>query len=283
MKRWRAPLALLALLTVAGCSVIGLVYDNADRLALSAVDGWFDLDRAQGKRFRERFRERMAEHRRDELPRYTAFLRELRRSIDGKPTADQVDAQLLRSRDLVELGIRRTLPLMADTLAELTPQQVEHLAGEIAEANEDYAEELAEGTPAERTKDGQKELIKQIERWTGRLDEPQRARLRAFAASIPDESQNWFDHRQQRQRALLEMLRSRAPRAAYISFAEEWWLGRSHLDPQLADRLERNRRATATAFAELTVSLTPKQRARAVARIDDIIEALDELHAAGAK
>lgn len=283
MTRWRLPLALLALLALAGCSVIGMVYNNADRLVLAYVDDWFDLDRAQGKRFRERFRERMVEHRRDELPRYTAYLRELRRTVGGAPSADEVDALLLGSRDLVELGIRRTLPVMADTLAELTPQQVEYLANEIAEANEDYAEELADDTPAERLEDRQEELVDELEDWTGRLDEAQRARLRRFAAEIPDDSQTWFEHRQQRQRGLLELLRSRAPSAAYIAYAEEWWLGRSHLDPQLAARLERNRRATAATFAELITSLTPKQRKHAVARFDDLIEVLDGLHAAGTK
>ena len=278
--RWRARLALFAVLTLSACSVLSVAYDNADRLALVWADDWFDLDRPQGQRFRERVRERMAVHRRDELPRYAAFLREVRGAVGGAPSAAELDALFIASRGLVELGIRRSLTLMADTLVELSPEQVEHLAEEIAESNADYAEELAEATPTERLREREKELIKELERWTGRLDEAQRARLRELAARIPDGAAAWFDHRRQRQRGLLELLRARAPREAYAAYVEEWWLGDRQLDPQMQEQFAHNRRISAEAFAGLIATLTPKQRARVVARIDDLIEDLDELHAA---
>jgi hypothetical protein len=280
--RRRGWLALCAIALLAGCSVLSIAYDNADRIALAYADDLFDLDHAQGKRFRERVRARMVQHRNDELPRYTGYLRQLRGMVGGKPSADEVDAVLLASRELIELGIRRSLPLMADTLVELTPQQVEHLAEEIADANEDYAEELAEDTPAERQHEREKELIKEIERWTGTLAEPQRGRLRALAAAVPDGSHTWFEHRQLRQRGLLALLRARAARDAYFAYVEEWWLGDRHLDPALLQQLARNRRLTAEALTDLVATLTPKQRARVVARLDDLIEDLDGLHAAGA-
>lgn len=286
MKRAKLVVALLALALLPGCSVIRIAYDNADRLALSVVDGWFDLDHAQGKRFRERMRERMVLHRSDELPRYTVFLRQLRAALGGAPTPDEIEALFKGSRELIELGVRRSLPLMADTLVELSPKQVEHLAHEIAEANEETLEELQdleEDSPQERQGDREEELIELIEDWTGRLAEPQRARLRALVAAVPDGSRQWFEHSQVRQRELLSRLRSRAGRDELIAFAEEWWLGDKHRDAQLMQQLERNRRITAEAMAGLIGSLTPKQRAHATGEIDDIIEDLDALHAAGAK
>jgi hypothetical protein len=277
--RRRIAIAALAVLALGGCSIISFVYDHADRFALSYIDGWFDLDSAQGKRFRERFRERMVLHRKDELPRYSAFLRELRAKVAGAPTAAELDAMFRGSREIIELGIRRTLPLMADTLAELSPEQVEHLAREMAENNEEFVEEMAEDTPAERKREREEDLIDEMEDWTGRLAEPQRARLRALVAAVPDGRQPWFEHRQQRQRGLLALLRARAPRDAYVAYAEEWWLGDRHLDPAIAQQLERNRRLSAECFAGLIASLTPKQRTRALDRIDDLIGELDELHA----
>ncbi len=275
------PLALLATLLLTGCSVFSVVYDNADRLALAYIDDWFDLDRAQGKRFRERFRERMALHRQDELPRYVAFLEEARAVVGGAPSAAELEQLFERSRELIELGVRRSLPLMADTLAELSPAQVEHLAEQRAESNAEELEELLEGTPAERLKERQQELIKEFERWSGRLDEPQRTRLRELAARIPDGARTWLEYREHRQQGLLALLRARAGREAYVAFAEEWWLGDRHFDPALARQLEDNRRITADVLAGLVASLTPKQRSRVVARFDDLIEDLADLHAAG--
>lgn len=277
--RRRSQLALLATLLLTGCSVLGVVYDNADRIALAYIDDWFDLDRAQGQRFRERFRERMAAHRQDELPRYVAYLRELRTTVGGAPLPAEVERLFQGSRELVEFGIRRSLPLMADTLAELEPAQVEHLAQQRAESNAEELEELLEDTPAERLKERQQDLIKEFERWTGRLDEAQRARLRELAARIPDGARTWLEYREQRQQGLLALLRARAGRDAYVAFAEEWWLGDRHFDPALAEQLGRNRRITAEALAGLVASLTPKQRSRVAARIDELVEDLDELHA----
>lgn len=279
-RRWRL-LALLGALLLAGCSVLSVAYDNADRLALAYVDDWFDLDRAQGHRFRERFKARMAEHRREELPRYVAFLRQAKRLLVAAPTPAELGALFDASRELVEHGIRRTLPLMADTLVELTPAQVEHLAGEIAEANADAAEERLEDTPDERRREREKDLIHELEGWTGKLDGAQRDRLRGLVARIPDGAQAWADYRQTRQRGLLALLRARADRAALIAFAEDWWLGERHLEPALAEQLARNRDATAEVLAGLIASLTPKQRARATARIDELIEELEALHGAG--
>lgn len=279
--RWPARLALLTTLLLAGCSVLGIVYDNADRLALAYVDDWFDFDHAQGKRFRERFRERMAVHRQDELPRYVAFLLEVRATVDGAPPPTEIERLFQRSRELIELGIRRSMPLMADTLAELEPRQVEHLAQQRAESNADELEELLEDTPAERLRERQKELIKEFERWTGRLDDAQRNRLRELAVRVPDGARTWLEYREQRQQGLLVLMRARAGREAFIAFAEEWWLGDRHLDPALAQQLESNRRITAESLAGLVASLTPKQRSRVVARIDDLIEDLQDLHAAG--
>ena len=278
--RWRTCLAVLALFTLSACSLLSVAYDNADRLALAYVDDWFDLDSAQGKRFRERVRERMAQHRRDELPRYVAFLKSARVMVEGTPTPPDLRGLFAESRDLIELGIRRSLPLMADTLAELEPQQVEHLAEELAESNADDEADLTEDSPAERLRERQKDLIKEFERWTGRLDDVQRAGLRELAVRIPDGARSWLDYSKERQRGLLLQLRDRADRDALVAYAEDWWLGDRHFDPQLAAQLESNRRVTAEALAGLVASLTPKQRSRAADRLDDIVADLEELQAA---
>lgn len=279
--RRRLPLALLAMLLITGCSVLGIVYDNADRIALAYVDDWFDLDHAQGKRFRERIRERMAIHRQDELPRYVAFLKEARAVVGGAPPPEELERLFGRSHELIELGIRRSLPLLADTLAELSPVQIEHLAEQRAESNAEELEELLEDTPAERLRERETELIKAFERWTGRLDDAQRGRLRELAARIPDGARVWLEYREQRQQGLLVLLRARAEREAYIAFAEEWWLGDRHFDPALARQLKDNQRVTAESLASLVASLTPKQRSRVVARIDDLTEDLEDLYAPG--
>lgn len=283
MNRRRLPLvaALGLALALGGCSMLSFAYGRVDLLAEHYADRWFDFDAGQSSRFRSRVRERMVVNRREELPQAAALLDEAVRLVGGRPAPAEVDALFDRGRGLFEQALRRSLPLMSDTLAELAPTQVGHFARELAESNAEQLEEDLDVDPVERQAERRKELRLEIERWTGKLEPAQRAILDRLVEQVPDGSRAWFEHRQVRQRGLLALMRSRADAPAYARFIEEWWLGDRHLDPAHAERLERGRRSTADAMAELIASLTPRQRERASARLGSIARELEALHRAG--
>jgi hypothetical protein len=232
----------------------------------------------QSQRFKSRVRARLDENRRDELPAAAALLDDAARLVEGRPAAADIDAYLERGRGLFEQALRRSLPLMSDTLADLTPAQVEHFARELAESNDEYREDELEADPVERQAERRKELAREVERWTGRLGPAQRAILDRLVAQVPDGARAWFEHRQTRQRGLLALLRARADAAAYARYVEDWWLGDRHLDPNHAAQLARNRQATTVALSELIATLTPRQRERATARLRSIARELEALH-----
>lgn len=275
-------LAVAALaLALGGCSLLSFVYGRLDTIAEVYADRWFDFDSAQSKRFKARVRERLAENRKVELPLYADYIDEAARLAEGRPTAAEIDGLLDRGRDLFEQALVRSLPLMAETLAELSPDQVEHFAREIAESNAEYVEDELEVDPAERQDERRRELVREVERWTGKLEPAQRAILERLVDEVPDGARAWFEHRQVRQRGLLELLRGRAPAPAYARFVEQWWLGDRHLAPAHAEQLARNRAATVAALAELVATLTPRQRERATARLRSIAADLRALHRKG--
>lgn len=279
IPRRRAQLLIAGLaLALGGCTVLSFVYGRLDTIAGMYADRWFDLDGGQADRFKQRVRERLAENRRLELPRFAAYLEEGARLVEGRPAAADLDAFIDHGRDLFEQALRRSLPLMSETLAELGPAQVEHFAREIEESNQEYREDELEAEPAERQAERRKDLVREIERWTGKLEPAQRAILHRLVEQVPDGTRAWFEHRQTRQRGLLALLRARADAPAYARYVEEWWLGDRHLDPDHAAQLERNRRATVDALTELIATLSPRQRERAAARLRSIADELTALH-----
>jgi hypothetical protein len=280
--RSRVRLLLVALtLALGGCTLLSFVYGRLDTVAEVWADRWFDFDREQSQRFKVRVRERLAENRRVELPLFSDYLDGAVRLVEGRPTPGEIDAFLERGRGLFEQALRRSLPLMSETLAGLSPAQVEHFARELDESNEEFREDELDGDAAERQAERRKELLREVERWTGKLEPAQRAILERLVAQVPDGARAWYDYRRVRQRGLLALLRARAPASGHAEYIESWWLGDRHLEPDYAAQLARNREVTVVALAELVATLTPRQRERAAARLRSIARELDELHAQG--
>lgn len=280
--RLRARLLVAGLaLALGGCTVLSFVYGRLDTVAEVYADRWFDFDDGQSDRFKQRVRERLAENRRLELPRFAAYLDEGALLVEGRPTPAEIDGFIDHGRDLFEQALRRSLPLMSQTLAELTPTQVEHFAREIDESNQEYVEDELDADPAERQRERRKDLTREIERWTGKLEPAQRDILHRLVDQVPDGARAWFEHRRTRQRGLVALLRGRAEAPAYARYVEEWWLGDRHLEPDHAAQLARNRQATVAALSELIATLTPRQRERAIARLRSIARDLEALHRGG--
>ena len=255
---------LCALLSCLGaCSVVGTLYERLDLLLGFEAGSWLDLDDAQMRQFRSAVRLRVEEHRREELPRYVAFLERAATRVEAPPD----DATLLNDAEELRLllreTIRRSLPLLADTLATLRPAQVEHLAVKFAKSNEEYAEEYLEQTPERFRK---KRLVRSreaIERWTGRLDDAQRAQVAALVDAVPDGSAAWSAYSHAWQQELLAQLRAGAGSAQLLALMERWWTTDAAMDPAYVAQLEGNRRLIATSLAALLPTLGERQRTRA--------------------
>lgn len=278
----RARLLIAGLaLALGGCTVLSFVYGRLDTFAEVYADRWFDFDDGQSDRFKQRVRARLAENRRLELPRFAAYLDEGARLVEGQPTPADIDAFIDAGRDLFEQALRRSLPLMSETLAELSPAQVEHFVREVEESNREYIEDELDADPTERQRERRKDLTREVERWTGKLEPAQREILHRLVDQVPDGARAWFEHRRTRQSGLIALLRARAAAPQYSRYVEEWWLGDRHLEPEHAAQLERNRQATVAALSELIATLTPRQRERAVARLRSIARDLEALHRGG--
>jgi hypothetical protein len=273
----RFPCVVMALCLVSACSVVGALYARLDLLLGLEAESWLDLDAEQLHRFRHAVRGRIAENRREELPAYIDFLELAAARVEAPPDALTLQADAEHLRLLLRSTIRRSLPLIADTLATLRPEQIQHLARRFEESNAEYAEDYLE-IPRERFRKNRLERSREaIERWTGRLDSAQRGRVAALVDAVPDGSAAWNAYSIAWQDALLGQLRQGAGSEHLRALMEQWWTTDAAMDPAYVTRLEDNRRLIAATVAELLPGLSERQRKRAAHEFRGLAADLREL------
>jgi hypothetical protein len=239
---------------------------------------WLDLDREQSSHLRRGLIERLEQNRREELPHYSALAGELAALAGTRPTPAEVHALIERSRELFHATAQRTTPLLAATLSGLRPAQLDYLAQEFEESNAEYREEYLDPDPDTLREERLDAVRKSVERWSGRLDEAQRARLARLVDTLPSGAQRWYTHRLRWQEQLLGELRAGADVASIESLLRDWWGDVAAYDADYAAELAEGRWRVAEALAEVIGSFDPRQRARAQSRLRELAGELEDLH-----
>ena len=136
---------LVGLLHLLGsCNTLYLGYNNLNWLTRWRLDSYLDLTSEQDRWLNVQLAEHIAWHRKEELPQYVDFLRD----IQTKARDGLTQGEWREGLEKVELGWKRILdrlrPDAAKLLADLDPDQVEELKSEFQEENEEIAERLSE-------------------------------------------------------------------------------------------------------------------------------------------
>jgi hypothetical protein len=161
-------------------------------------------------------------------------------------------------------GLRRAGAESGDFLDRLTPAQIEQLERRFAEDNQKFAIEWLDGTPAEQRARRLKRLTHTLEDWLGELSDAQRERVRQFNEAAPLNGALRERERRRRQAELLAMLRARESAQRFADWTAEWDRGR---DPAFARANREFTQGLLTMLADLERTLSPRQRALAVARL----------------
>ncbi len=187
-----------------------------------------------------------------------------------------------RFRERVRLRMQEhRAPLLATTLAEMRPVQIEHLGRAFDRSNAEYHREFLAASPQRRDAERRNSLRRGVERWSGRLEPAQRAILDRLAQEFVDGSADWYAHRLRWQAGLLELLHDGADAGLIEAYVVRWWADGSEFDQQYATRMQGNEQLAAQRMAELINTLEPAQRARAAGRLRSLAGELYALHRAG--
>lgn len=258
---------LLALLALAACSRLELVYRNLDWLIPWKLDDYLSLDATQSAWLDARLDEHLAWHCRHELPRYLDWLERQRPLLAGSPGADRLKAPLLEARSLLQPTLERVAPDAAHLLARLDAAQVDELDENLAAERAELHERFLGGTPQERLQRRVERMEQRLESWLGPLHPQQRAYLRFWAVRQEAGVRPWLEFRQRWQAQLLTELRrpsgDRAARLLPLLGDPERYGGEDY-----RRAAERARQALADLLSELWASATTDQRAHLTQRLD---------------
>lgn len=276
MRVMRLITACLALL-LAGCSATEFAYNNADTYLRWQAGRYLDLKNAQAEEFDARLAGFLVWHRSEALVQYARLAGEAGARLErGASLEDMVwsyDAIRMQARE----GLRRAGADLGDFLDRLSPAQIENLERRFAEDNAKFAREWLEGTPAEIRARRLKRLTHTLEDWLGELTDAQRERVRRFNDAAPLNGEMRDRERRRRQAELLAMLRARESARRLADWAAHWDRGR---EPAFVRANREFSDGLLAMLADLERSLSPRQRAVAVARLREYARDFQALAAA---
>lgn len=177
-----------------GC-VVRVVYNQLDWLALWYVEDYFELDPAQEEQARQMIGRTISWHRETQLPRYASLVRRVLGGVNAP-----VEPAFLADRyaEFVELWdglLKQVAPDFARLLQSLTDDQVDELFANLADENEELAEDYSGISREERRAKQDKAIIKAFRRFTGRLSAEQEVLVRTRTSRFHDLSADWLVRR----------------------------------------------------------------------------------------
>ena len=258
---------------LSACSLARVAYDNADAPLAFMAKEYFDLDGAQSAALKARLARLHAWHRENELPVYAALLREASRRAQKGITAEDVAWSLANLRARYRRLAAQAAEDLAPVLATLGTAQIAALEHKFAESNEKYAREYLPDDPKKRRRAQVERAVERFEDFTGDLRPDQQARIERFVAAHEAHVLLRFEDRRHWQRDALELLREhRAAPDLGDRLAELFIRPESRRSAEFVREDRRWEDDLAQLIADLDRTLTPRQRARVVRRLDGYAE-----------
>lgn len=262
MRRTLPLLFVLLCLLLAGCSTLGLGYQQLPRLAAWWIDGYLDLDREQSRQLDAALQELQAWHRREELPRWQALLTQADSIWDGGVSEAELLALESEAAASVERTLARAAPLAGPLLAGLRPAQWERLQTRLRERLDEWREQQQEADAAHQRA---KRFVRSLSRWLGDLERPLRRSAHRQAEAWPLDAERLAAEWAARQRKTLAGLRAWAQGDAAAGL--QLLLSAGGRGSQALGPAETARRQAALAtLLQLLNMASPAQQAEARAR-----------------
>ncbi|MDP3618725.1 MAG: DUF6279 family lipoprotein [Ramlibacter sp.] len=201
---------LVLVMGLAACSAIKLGYNNVDELMYWWIDSYIDLNSVQDTRVREDLDRLHLWHRQRELPVLAETLRALEPVMAADISPAQVCAFVPVIRERVNAVLDRAEPAITTFALGIAPEQFKHLQGKFERVNRDYESDWIQKDAAARKERRYDQQLDRAEMVYGRLDDAQRALLRASIDKSMFDPVRALAERKRRQQDALQSLRKAA-------------------------------------------------------------------------
>lgn len=261
-----------------GCTV-NTGYRYADWLLLWKLDRYFDLTVDQKAFLKERLRAFLLWHRKEALPGYLAFLKQVEEKARDGLTRDEVEWAFTAYQHLRAELFERIVPEGVVFLRLVDDRQIRHLERTF-QKDRGEALELLEKTAEARLSQRAIETVRLLRDWLGPLTEEQEERISQWSLALPDLQRAKLEYQVHRQQEVLHLLRSRPGPETLTRHLHDWLMHPIFDAPPAYRTLaERMRKDVQSMVLSVDRILTPEQRAHALTKLQDLIDDVHELAA----
>lgn len=207
IQRTLAALLATLLLALVGCSVVRTVYNQADNLTYWQLNRAFHLDDEQVEQVRRNLHAFFKWHRQVELPAYAPLLKRAAYEAQGPISAELACTRRAEFEKVARRSIDRGVPLLAELLRTLKPEQIGHLESFLADFNEDFRDDFLQEDKAEREEAFGDFAVKWTEFFYGDFSRTQRQQLVRGVVTGPMTAQDVYTEMLRVQGELLRIAR----------------------------------------------------------------------------
>lgn len=268
---------LCCLLVLQSCVSIRFFYNLAEDYISWEVDRFLDLTSEQEDDVDEQLALIINKHRRDEIPKYIAFLRETKSRLGRDINPSDID-WFLTTIDTFYINLSHLFADAAtDLLISLSPSQIKHLEAELIEDNKEWLEELkerSEAPPEERLD----QIYETIEEWLGSVTEIQQQKIRELYKKRTDSSQIRYQFRLNRQSRFLTIIKTSTSKTLMKATLLDWVRNPEADYPDKYKHFNHLWRSRLYSLVDLLEETdTPKQRSYLINEVDDYLSQLQKL------
>ena len=202
----RYLLALLAFLTLQGCSAIKLGYQQLPTLSYWWLDSTISFNSEQSLRAKEALEQLHRWHRREELTGYADFLQRSAQWSQGTVESTQVCSALTEVQTRLDRLMREAVRQAAPVAMMLGPRQLSHMARQWESKNEEWEKDWLRGDEQARMERRLERVVNRYSDFYGSLNAEQNALIKAQLAQSPWTAEWGRQERQRRQKDLLATL-----------------------------------------------------------------------------
>jgi len=288
LARFVALLALAAAFTACSSATItrlaynnaALAYTNLGPMLTWTVDDYVDIDGAREDWVRVRIDRVLAWHRAEELPRYRAFFESVLAKSNAPYRVEDIGAHQRELRVAYQRVMAQVIPDTAEFLSTLDSVDLAHLERKFEEDNRKWLRDSVKGSPEERLERRVKRFVGHLESWVGPMEDEQRALVALRYRDLGDLTEEMMAERRVRQTELVSKLRARVPRAELEAALKRLWVDSdSWRRPEYAAKLRERDAVMHTMIADLSTTLSERQRAALAKRIRGFLRDISTLTA----
>ena len=241
------------------CSNLQIFYFISEEYIFERAQDYLNLSEQQRSGAKKQVSALIQWHRKNMLPKYSDFFLEQANATDKNLWSESsFTVEFEKFRTLLNVTVEGAAPFIAELFVDqLSPTQINHLETRMTENQVKRRSELLKENLNERVE----RRAKNISRFTGPLNEDQLSIIRRHTKRDRNYTIRWVHNRGQRQKALIEFLRTAPSNSQIASFIYRILLEAHEItDPDYQAISEQRWKNIKSMYFKVAKSLTPIQR-----------------------